>query len=152
MHIAFPDGAQSIVQPLDETDRRLIAELRVDARLSVSALAAHLGIARATAEKRLARMIDSGAILGFTVRARDDAETGVRAVMMIEVAGRSTSAVVRSLKGFPELHTLHTTNGGWDLVAEIRAENLRDFDRVLREVRSIPGVLNSETSLLLSSI
>lgn len=77
-------------------------------------------------------MIDSGAILRFTVRARDDAETGVRAVMMIEVAGRSTSAVVRSLKGFPELHTLHTTNGGWDLVAAIRAENLRDFEQRFR--------------------
>jgi DNA-binding Lrp family transcriptional regulator len=95
-------------------------------------------------------MIESGAILGFTVRARDEAST-IRAVMMIEVAGRTTSAVVRHLKELPELHTLHTTNGGWDLVAEVRVETLAELDRVLREVRLIDGVLNSETSLLLSS-
>ncbi|MBC9033759.1 Lrp/AsnC family transcriptional regulator [Sphingomonas sp. JC676] len=140
------------MQPLDSLDRRLIAELRIDARAPVSHLAERLGISRATVEKRMARMIATGAILGFTVRARDDVRGGVRAVMLIEVAGRSTSAVIHSLKGMPELRTLHTTNGGWDLVAEIETETLTDFDRVLREVRSIDGILNSETSLLLSSV
>ena len=135
---------------LDSTDRRLIAELRQDGRAPMAHLAARLGISRATAEKRVARMIEDGTILGFTVRARDEASS-IRAVMMIEVAGRATSAVIRHLKAIPELHTLHTTNGGWDLVAELRADSLGDFDRVLREVRLIEGVLNSETSLLLSS-
>jgi DNA-binding Lrp family transcriptional regulator len=137
---------------LDAVDRRLIAELRANARKPVSQIAASIGVSRATAEKRLARLVDEGVILGFTVRARDTSPNMVRAVMLVEVAGRSTSAVIRSLKGLPELHTLHTTNGGWDLVAEIRAESLADFDRVLREVRTIDGVLNSETSILLSSV
>jgi DNA-binding Lrp family transcriptional regulator len=140
------------MQDLDSTDRQLIAQLRIDARLPVSRLAERLKVSRTTVEKRLARLIDSGIIIGFTVRARDDASGTIRAIMMIEVAGRSTSAVIRSLKGLPELHTLHTTNGGWDLVAEIRADSLTEFDRVLREVRGIDGVLNSETSLLLSSV
>ena len=47
---------------------------------------------------------------------------------------------------------MHTTNGGWDLVAELRDGSLTDFDRVLREVRAIDGILNSETSLLLNSV
>jgi len=138
------------MQALDSTDRRLIAELRQDGRAPMARIAGRLGISRATAEKRVARMIESGAILGFTVRAREEA-SAIRAVMMIEVAGRTTREVVRHLKDLPELHTLHTTNGGWDLVAEIRVESLPDLDRVLREVRLIDGVLNSETSLLLSS-
>jgi len=138
------------MQALDSTDRRLIAELRQDGRAPMARIAGRLGISRATAEKRVARMIESGTILGFTVRAREES-SAIRAVMMIEVAGRTTGAVVRHLKELPELHTLHTTNGGWDLVAEIRVESLADLDRVLREVRLIDGVLNSETSLLLSS-
>lgn len=138
--------------PIDAIDRRLIAELRADARKPITKLAASVGVSRTTAEKRIARLIDGGVILGFTVRARDTNPSAVRAIMLIEVAGRSTAAVIRSLKGLPELHTLHTTNGAWDLVAEIRAENLPDFDRVLREVRGIDGVLNSETSILLSSV
>ena len=40
---------------------------------------------------------------------------------------------------------------GGDLIAEISAEDLQSFDRILREIRSIEGILNSETSLLLST-
>jgi DNA-binding Lrp family transcriptional regulator len=47
---------------------------------------------------------------------------------------------------------LHTTNRHWDLVADIRTASLADVDRVLREVRMIDGIENSETSLLLSSV
>jgi DNA-binding Lrp family transcriptional regulator len=140
------------MQPIDTIDRQIIAALRIDARKPVARLASELGIARATAEKRLTRMVENGTIIGFTIRARDDSPSTVRAMMLIEVAGRSTAAVIRGLKGFPELEKLHTTNGGWDLVAEIKAASLADFDRVLREVRSIDGVLNSETSLLLTSV
>lgn len=71
---------------------------------------------------------------------------------MIEVVGKSTTQVNRKLRGLPEVRALHTTNGNWDLVANIRAANLSDFDRVLREVRMIEGIANSETSLLLSSV
>ena len=98
-------------------------------------------------------MLESGALLGFTIRVRQDYATDtIRAVMMIEVVGKSTSEVIRKLRGFPELQTLHTTNGNWDLIAEIQATSLGDFDRILREVRAVDGISNSETSLLLSSV
>lgn len=136
----------------DDLDRRLIALLREDGRAPVSRLAGLLGVSRQTVESRLARLLDSGALLGFTVRVRQDHEDTVRAIMLIEVVGKSTTAAIKSLRGLPELHSLHTTNGAWDLVAEIRAASLKDFDRVLRDVREIPGIQNSETSLLLSSV
>ncbi len=137
----------------DDLDRMLISALRRDGRAPVSRLAKALGVTRATVQNRIDRLLESGALLGFTARVREDYEDDqVRAVMMIEVAGRSTTQVIRSLRGFPELARLHTTNGKWDLVAEIRVARLQDFDRVLRDVRLIDGVLNSETSLLLSSV
>lgn len=137
----------------DDLDRRLLAILREDGRAPVSKLASILKVARGTVQARLDRLVDSGAIFGFTVRARQDDDDGdVRAIMMIEVAGKSTAAIIGKLRGIPELHALHTTNGTWDLVAEIRAANLREFDRVLHDVRAIDGILNSETSILLSSV
>lgn len=137
----------------DDLDQRLISALREDGRAPISKLATILGVSRATVQTRLDRMLESGAILGFTVRSRQDYDTdAIRAIMMIEVVGRSTTAVIRQLRGMPELVSLHTTNGGWDLIAEIRASSLTDFDRVLREVRLVDGILNSETSMLLSSV
>ena len=141
------------MHPLDDLDRKLLAQLRIDGRAPVSKLAAVLKVSRATVQARMDRLLESGAILGFTVRSRDHAaDGGVRAIMLIEVTGQSTMTIIRLLRGMPELYSLHTTNGAWDLVAEIRAETLVDFDRVLREVRSIDGILNSETSILLSSV
>ena len=137
----------------DELDRRLIAHLRADGRAPVSNLATALGVSRATVQTRLDRLLDSGALLGFTVRVREDhQDDAIRAVMMIEVVGKSTSQVIRRLRGLPQLHRLHTTNGKWDLVAEIRTDSLQAFDEVLREVRIIEGVSNSETSLLLTTV
>jgi DNA-binding Lrp family transcriptional regulator len=137
----------------DDLDRRIIAHLRIDGRASLSKLSEVLGVARGTVQNRLDRLMTTGTLLGFTVRVREafDAQT-VQAVMMIEVVGKSTSQVIRKLRGLPEIHTLHTTNGNWDLIAHVRAANLGEFDRVLREVRMIDGVSNSETSLLLSSV
>ncbi|ACP23334.1 putative AsnC family transcriptional regulator (plasmid) [Sinorhizobium fredii NGR234] len=137
----------------DDLDRRIIAHLRVDGRASLSKLSDVLGVARGTVQNRLDRLIETGTLMGFTVRVREDYDLNtVHAVMMIEVVGKSTTQVIRKLRGIPEIHTLHTTNGNWDLVANIRTANLSEFDRILREVRMIDGVANSETSLLLSSV
>jgi len=137
----------------DALDRRIIGHLRTDGRASFAKLAHALGVARGTIQNRLDRLIDTGTLLGFTVRVREDYEDQtIHAVMMIEVIGKSTTHVIRRLRGLSEVYSLHTTNGNWDLVANIRASNLSDFDRVLREVRMIDGVSNSETSLLLSSV
>lgn len=138
---------------LDQLDRRLIANLREDGRAPISKLASVLGVSRATVQHRLDRLLESGAVLGFTIRAQEDHGADVvRAIMMIEVAGQSTTAVIRGLRGIPELRHLHSTNGKWDIIAEVSAMSLADFDRVLREVRGVDGIANSETSILLSSI
>ena len=138
---------------LDGLDRAIIGVLRTDGRAPLSKIAALLSVSRATVQSRLDRLLDSGAVLGFTLRlAKNEEGTAVRAIMSISVAGKSTAAVIKSLHGLPEVQSLHTTNGVWDLVAEIRAENLQEFDRVLRLIRETAGVSNSETNILLSSV
>ena len=136
----------------DNLDSDLISELRGDGRATISHLAERLKVSRATIQNRLDRLISNGAILGFTIRVNEalDQRT-VKALMMIEISGQSTSQVIRKLRGIPELVKLHTTNGAWDLIAEINTPTLSEFDEVLRQVREVDGILSSETSLLLSS-
>jgi DNA-binding Lrp family transcriptional regulator len=136
---------------MDDLDRRLIAELRTDGRASLTELSKRLGVSRGTVQNRLDRLIESEAILGFTVRLKSGADDDrIRAIMMIEVSGKSTRRVVQSLRGLPQIHALHSTNGAYDLVAEIEVASLAEFDRLLSAVRSIEGVARSETSLLLA--
>jgi DNA-binding Lrp family transcriptional regulator len=143
----------SSMTALDDLDRRLLAALRANGREPVAALARTLGVTRATINARLERLMGSGTIVGFSVKVREgrDPDT-IRAIALIEVEGRTTDAVIRQLRGLPGIDSLHTTNGGWDLVAELRTDTLANFDRLLASIRSIDGVVNSETSLLLSSV
>lgn len=137
----------------DDHDRTLIGLLRHDGRAPVSKLADIMGVSRGTVQTRLDRLLASGALLGFTARVRDDYEASqIRAIMMIEVVGRNTTQVINTLRRLPELTVMHTTSGKWDLITEILVDDLAEFDRVLREVRVVDGVMNSETSILLSSI
>jgi DNA-binding Lrp family transcriptional regulator len=138
---------------LTDLDRQLLSALREDGRASVANLARRLGVARATVNSRLERLVSSGTIVGFTARVRDELDPlSIHAITLIAVEGRSADKVIRQLRGFPEIRALHTTNGGWDLVAELRTESLSGFDQVLGRIRGIEGIVNSETSLLLSSV
>jgi DNA-binding Lrp family transcriptional regulator len=137
---------------MDEIDRKLIALLRENARTPVASLAKSLRVARGTVQNRIARLERNGTILGYTVRLRPQVEEQhIRALMTVAVEGNRTEAVIRSLRGDPAVSALHTTNGRWDIVAELRAESLEAFDRVLARIRLVEGISNTETSLLLST-
>ena len=138
--------------PMDDLDRRLIALLRDDARSSIASLAKKLGVARGTVQNRLARLEEEGIIVGYTVRLKPQAEQhGIRAVMTIAVEGNRTQSVLRALRGDPAVAALHTTNGRWDFVAELRAEDLQEFDRIISRISLLEGVSQSETNLLLTT-
>ncbi|MEH6677570.1 Lrp/AsnC family transcriptional regulator [Phenylobacterium sp.] len=137
---------------MDETDRQLLALLRADARASVASLAERLKVSRGTVQNRIDRMRQRGVIQGFTVRTRPDVEAQrVRAVMTISVEGESSPRVVRALQGFAEVVAVHTTNGRWDLVAELDTDSLAAFSAALDEIRRIPGIAATETSILLAT-
>lgn len=86
-------------------------------------------------------MENDGTILGYKVMLRANAlEDVVRGVLMIEIEGHVTDRVIRTLGGFPETSQIHTTNGRWDLLVELSAWNLTDFDAALRKVRLVPRI------------
>ncbi len=137
---------------MDDIDRELLGLLRADARATVASLAKTLRVARGTVQNRIARLQADGTIVGYTVRLRPQVEAHrIAALMTIAVEGNRADAVLRTLRGDPAVQTLHTTNGRWDIVAELRADSLEAFDRVLGRIRMIEGIASTETSLLLST-
>lgn len=153
MLVCIPKMAAEFAEtPMDELGQKLITLLRHDGRRSISDLALDLGVSRATVRSRMERLERSGTIIGYTVILRSDAvELPVRGIMMIEIEGHVTDRVIKALGGFPEVSSIHTTNGRWDLIVELATATLTDFDAVLRRIRLIPGITGSETSLLLAT-
>ncbi|HEY8614938.1 Lrp/AsnC family transcriptional regulator [Phenylobacterium sp.] len=141
-----------VAELLDETDRRLIALLRADSRLPASSLAAQLRVSRGTVQNRIERLTARGVIQGFTIRTRPELEANrVRAIMCIAIEGERSSSVVKALRGLPTVDKVHTTNGRWDLIAELDTETLREFSDTLDRIRTIEGIASTETSILLAT-
>jgi DNA-binding Lrp family transcriptional regulator len=137
---------------MDDLDRKLIALLRADSREPASALAAKLRISRGTVQNRIERMRAAGVIQGFTIKTRPELEEQrVRAIMGIAIEGERSAAVVKAMKGFPEVAAIHTTNGRWDLIAELDTGSLAEFSRTLDQIRTIDGIASTETSILLAT-
>ncbi|MEJ5149179.1 Lrp/AsnC family transcriptional regulator [Comamonas sp. MYb396] len=137
---------------MDNIDQALISLLRQNARESVATLAGKLGVSRGTVTNRMERLERDGLIVGYSVRLRPDVQPDVlRAWMSIEITGNDTRRVMASLLGEPGVAALHSTNGRWDLLAELQVASLEALSQVLERIRLIKGISNSETSIHLES-
>ena len=120
--------------------------------MSVATLSQKLGVSRGTVTNRIRKLEDEGVIVGYTVRLRPDSRPNeITAWMSIAVEGNEARSVIASLLGEPGVAVLHGTNGRWDLLAELRAENLAGLSKVLERVRLIRGISNTETSIHLET-
>lgn len=137
---------------MDDLDQRLLAALKRDGRASLSELAHDLSVTRTTVRARMGRLQRSGEIAGYSVLTRADvAPHAVRGLMMLGIEGRGTEKIMQRLTGMPEVLAVHSTNGTWDLIAEIGTGTLEQLDAVLFAIRRLDGVMRSETNLLLST-
>lgn len=115
-------------------------------------MAKAVGVSRGTVQNRISRLESGGIVLGYTVRLKSTADDQrIRALMTVAVEGNRTDEVLKALRGDPAVCALHTTNGRWDIVAELRTDSLEAVDRVLSRIRLIDGISSTETSLLLST-
>lgn len=136
---------------LDDVDRGLIELLRADGRRSVNDIASAVGVSRANAYQRLARLRSSGVVTGFTVRTDPHRlGLGVTALIIVNAEQRSWRALRGELQRLPGAEYVALTAGGFDFVVLVRVpdvETLRDV--VLEQVQGISGVRSTQTMFVL---
>ncbi len=137
---------------IDETDKKILAGLSVDARTSVSTLARQLGLARTTVQARLERLERGGVIAGYTVKLGDATRLlRIRATVLLQVEPRSTAPVVNRLKSMPEVEIVHTTSGRFDMILQLASATTAEMDQVLDTIGGIQGVRSSESLIHLTT-
>lgn len=135
---------------LDELDRRILAELQADARLSQAAIAARVGLSRSAVQSRIARLESAGVIAGYTVRlGAPDRHPGVRAYLLVQGTGPSHERAVRFLEAFAEIRVADSVSGDTDLVLQVEAGSLAEVNRVRDEVAKLPGIAATRTLLVM---
>jgi DNA-binding Lrp family transcriptional regulator len=118
----------------------------------VTQMARELGVSRVTIDAHIKKMETSGVISGYTVKlGTEEFRHKVSGWILISVQANKEEHAIEKMIGTPEITRLHTTNGKWDLAAEIQVPTLEHFDAVISKLRQIDGITETDTSLLLSS-
>jgi DNA-binding Lrp family transcriptional regulator len=139
---------------LDETDRAIVHELRLDGRVSMRALAEKLHISRASAYTRVERLHLDGVITGYT--AQIDPERygfGISAYVYLKISQHSWKAVRRRVLDIPEVWHGALVSGENDLVLLVRTQDAASLrDLVLNTFQTMPDVLSTQTVLILDEL
>lgn len=137
---------------MNETDARLLALLREDARRSTSELARDVGLSRSTVQGRIRRLEKTGVIKGYTVELGSDYEGRlVSAHVLITVSPKLTSRTNRELHGIAEIKALYAISGDYDLIGVVQAESTESLSRVLDKIGNLEGVERTNSSVILET-
>lgn len=150
------DMAQKSVD-LDDFDRKIIAALAEDGRMSITDLAVNVGLSKTPCQVRLKRLIATGVIRGFRAIV-DPAKLGMDHVAFAEVklsdtregALRAFNAAVRRI---PEVEECHMIASSFDYLLKVRTADIRRYRVVLGEkISSLPHVANTSTFVAMETV
>ena len=137
--------------PIRDSDSRLIALLKANAREPVASLARKLGLARSTVQERIARLEREGVIRGYTTLLSDESEARkLRAVVMIAADPRQADRIGAELKRMPEVRALSAVSGAYDMMAIVEGETPQRMDSALDRIGKAAGVARTVSSIILS--
>lgn len=137
---------------LEQLDARLLAELIAAPRVGVLELSRRLGVARATAQARLDRLVRRGVIADFAPTV-DPAAMGyhVTAFATLEIRQGRGADVLEHLRGIPEVLEVHTITGQGDMLCRLVAGSNSDLQHVLDRVTEYPEIVRTSTVIALSN-
>ncbi|PHV64691.1 Lrp/AsnC family transcriptional regulator [Williamsia muralis] len=147
-----PNNVRPRAAGLDDVDRKILALLQADARMSNSALAAEVGIAASTCHGRIRRLVDMGVVRGFFADI-DPAAVGrpLRAMVAVSLQSDARGQIrrfVAEIGVHDEVIDVFFLAGTDDYllhVATADTETLRQFVEMLN---SRPEVAGTTTSLV----
>ncbi|MBA4755602.1 MAG: Lrp/AsnC family transcriptional regulator [Pseudomonadota bacterium] len=142
---------------LDDFDRRIIAALVEDGRMTVTDLAMAVGLSKTPCQVRLRRLQESGVIRGFRAMV-DPAKLGMDHVAFAEVKLSDTreSALTEfndAVRRIPEVEECHMIASSFDYLLKVRTADIRRYRTVLGEkISSLPHVASTSTFVAMETV
>ncbi|MBB6172966.1 DNA-binding Lrp family transcriptional regulator [Nocardiopsis mwathae] len=139
---------------LDRVDERIIAILGADARTSFADIGAAVGLSASAVKRRLDRLVESGAVRGFTV-ILEPAAIGWTTEAFIEVYCRprtSPAEIKAGLTGYAEVTSACTVTGEADAMVQVRARDMQHLEETIERICAEPFVVRTKSTLVLSRL
>ncbi|MEZ4362538.1 MAG: Lrp/AsnC family transcriptional regulator [Kofleriaceae bacterium] len=140
---------------MDAIDRQILDLLQHDARITQQDIAKRVKLTQPSVADRIRKLEDQGIITRYVARV-DPLLMGKDITAFIGVSvghPKYFDEFARKVSALPDIQECHRVAGIDSYVLKIRTENTRALDRLLVEqIRTIPGVTRTNTTLVLSSI
>lgn len=131
------------MKTLDDIDRKLIALLQDNARLSTVALARAVGLSRSSVQERLQRLESAGVIAQYTVRLGSGGDPLQAWLLLRYGDGFSCDDVMPLLTQLPQVQQCYSVAGEIDLMVLVRTDTpgqLADLREVIAMFKGIDDV------------
>lgn len=133
---------------MDDLDDKILELLKGDGRASYMDIGKEVGLSEGAVRKRIKAMVDSGVISKFTVQL--GFTKGAKAVTLLSVNPRvPTSSVSENLKKIRGVEVVYEVTGQYDAAAIISTLNVAEVNRCIEEIRTVRGVVNTNTLIIL---
>jgi Lrp/AsnC family transcriptional regulator, leucine-responsive regulatory protein len=140
---------------MDAIDLRILEILQRDARVTQQDIARRVRLSQPSVADRIHKLEDRGIILGYVAKI-DPAHLGKDITAFIGVGishPKYFEQFGKKILAMADVLECHRVAGSDSYLLKVRTENTRSLDRLLVEqIRSIPGVYRTETTMVLSSI
>ena len=138
---------------LDDTDRRLLAVLLDDARISQRGLAQRIGVAQGTITNRLRRLEELGVIKGYTVLLEPESIGWTMTVITgLRIEKGSMINVQQNIAADPRVFAVYDVTGDYDSMVLARVQSRKDLDDLTKTVFTLKGVQRSFTQVVLNTV
>ncbi|SEI96835.1 transcriptional regulator, AsnC family [Arthrobacter sp. yr096] len=142
---------------MDKVDRKILAELQLDGRLSLTDLAERVGLSLSPCHRRLRALEDSHAISGY--RAQLDAEAlglTFEALVFVTMRDGDRAAVAAFEEAAAEIRNVLRAQrlfGDPDYLLQVVARDVREFQRIYDEqLSALPGVQRLSSTLIMKNV
>jgi len=142
---------------LDSFDRKILAVLAADGRITVTDLALAVGLSKTPCQVRLRHLVEAGVITGYRAII-DPAKLGLDHVAFAEVKLSDTRETAleefnAGVRRIPEVEECHMIAGGFDYLLKVRTADIRRYRIVLGEkISSLPHVANTSTFVAMETV
>lgn len=143
-----------LIRPLDATDRRIVALLQDNAKLTFAQVGGEVGLSSTAVKRRVDRLQRDGVIAGYGARIDPRAlGEGIEALIEIYCSDRTAPADVgRSLAGLDQIISAFTVSGEADAVVRVRVESIASLEEFVERLRRDPNVVRTKTLIVLSTL
>ncbi|TKA98464.1 Lrp/AsnC family transcriptional regulator [Cereibacter changlensis] len=137
---------------LDATDRRILAELQRDGRLTHQELSERIGLSPTPCARRVRMLEEDGYITGFAAQI-DEMKMGFGFSVFVSVKlGRQTDnqlvSFERAISAYPEVVDCWLMTGSRDYLLRVAVADLNEFERFLTgRLTKLPEVVSLESSI-----